>query len=102
MPTSLLTALAAQAHRTEGQCLLEGQTLNFKKSLTLPGGTRRLTFSKREAQYLAHDRPEQKKVHQGHVSVYVKNVDLISPRQQYKYTRYNFVIGFRTVKIRRK
>jgi hypothetical protein len=24
-------------------------------------------------------------VHQGHVSVYVKNVDLISPRQQYKY-----------------
>jgi hypothetical protein len=27
----------------------------------------------------------KKKVHQDHVSVYVKNVDLLSLRQQYKY-----------------
>jgi hypothetical protein len=48
----LLTALAAQAHRAEGQCLFEGQTLNVEKSLTWRVGTRRLTFSKREMQDL--------------------------------------------------
>jgi hypothetical protein len=49
---ALPTALAAQAHREEGQCLLEGQTPNWGKSLRLLAGTRRLTFSKREAQDL--------------------------------------------------
>jgi hypothetical protein len=41
---SLPTALAARAHRAEGQCLLDGQTPNNVKSLTLMGGTRRLAF----------------------------------------------------------
>jgi hypothetical protein len=48
------------------------------------GGTRSLIFSKREMQHLNHNRPE-KKMHQGHVSFYVKNVDLISLRQKYDY-----------------
>jgi hypothetical protein len=58
------------------------------KQLEVPkmlGGTRRLTFSKIEAQGLNHDKPEQKKVHEDLVSVYVKFVDLISLKRQYRY-----------------
>jgi hypothetical protein len=50
MSKSLPTALAAQAHRAEGQCLLEGQTLNVEKYLALRVETQRLTFYKREVQ----------------------------------------------------
>jgi hypothetical protein len=49
---SLPTALAAQAQGGEGQNLVEGQTVNIKKSLILRVGTRRLIFSKMEAQDL--------------------------------------------------
>jgi hypothetical protein len=40
MSRSLPTAFAAQAHRAEGHCLVEGQTPNNEKSLRLLGGTR--------------------------------------------------------------
>jgi hypothetical protein len=53
MSRSLPTAtLAALAYRAEGQCLLEGQEQNSENSRSLLGGTRRLTFSKREVQDL--------------------------------------------------
>jgi hypothetical protein len=85
MSRSLPTTLAAQAHRAEGQCLLEGQTPNNGKSLRFLGGTRRQTFSKSEAQDLGHDSPKKKNVRQGDVFFYVKNVDLIPLRQKYNY-----------------
>jgi hypothetical protein len=66
--------------------LLEGQTPTIEKSLTLRGGTRRLTFSKRGAEFKATI--DMKKVHQGHVSGYVNNVDLIYLRQKYNYEEY--------------
>jgi hypothetical protein len=47
------TSLAEQAYRAEEQCLLEGEIPNNEKSLGLLGGTRRLTFSKREVQDLS-------------------------------------------------
>jgi hypothetical protein len=56
MSRSVPTTLAAQVHRVE-RCLLEGQAQNNEHFMRLPGGTRRLIFSKREAQGL---RPEQK------------------------------------------
>jgi hypothetical protein len=34
--------LAAEAHRAEGQCLLQGQAPNNENTLRLLGGTRRL------------------------------------------------------------
>jgi hypothetical protein len=52
MSRSLPTVLAAQAHRAEGQCLLEGQAQNSENCWRLLGGTQRLTFSKREVQDL--------------------------------------------------
>jgi hypothetical protein len=45
----LPATLAAQVHRAEGRCLLEGQKLSVKKFLTLQVGTRTLIFCKREA-----------------------------------------------------
>jgi hypothetical protein len=66
---------------------LEGQTPNNCKSRRLLGGTRRLVFSKREAQDLNQDIPEQKNVHQCLVSVQVKFVDLISLKHQYRYMK---------------
>jgi hypothetical protein len=44
--------LAAQAHRAEGQGLLEGLAQNNENSLRLLGGTQRLTLSEREMQDL--------------------------------------------------
>jgi hypothetical protein len=43
---SLPTTLAAEAHRAEGQCLLQGQAPNNENTLRLLGGTRRLTFTR--------------------------------------------------------
>jgi hypothetical protein len=51
MSRSLPTTLAALAHRADGQCLIEGQAQNSEKPRRLLGGTRRLTFSKREVQF---------------------------------------------------
>jgi hypothetical protein len=48
MSRSLPTATLA----AEGQCLLEGQAQNSENPRRLLGGTRRLTFSKREVQDL--------------------------------------------------
>lgn len=81
---SLPTTLAAQVIQAEGRCLLEGQTLNVEKSLTLKAGTQRLAFSKMEG----GDRPKQKEVHEGDVSFYIKNVDLTYLRQKYNYKEY--------------
>jgi hypothetical protein len=44
--------LAVLAYRAEGHCFLKGQAQNNVNSLRLLGGTRRLTFSKSEAQDL--------------------------------------------------
>jgi hypothetical protein len=52
MSRSLPITLAVWAHQAEGQCLLEGQAQNSANSRRLLGGTRRLTFSKREVQDL--------------------------------------------------
>jgi hypothetical protein len=50
--TTLQTTLAADAHLTEGQFLLEEQTLNNAKSVIYRAGTRRPTISKTEGQNL--------------------------------------------------
>jgi hypothetical protein len=42
-------------------------------------------FQEGSARFKATIALNKKKVHQGYVSVYVKNVDLMSPGQQYKY-----------------
>jgi hypothetical protein len=53
----------------------------------LPGGTRRLTFSKRKsAGFKATiDLKKKKEVHQGDVSFHIKNGDLISLRPKCNY-----------------
>jgi hypothetical protein len=48
LPTATLVALTHRA----GQCLLEGEAQNSENSRRLLGGTRRLTFSKRQVKYL--------------------------------------------------
>jgi hypothetical protein len=50
--TSLRTTLEAEAHLSEGQFLLEEQTLNNAKSLMYREGTGRPAISKREGQIL--------------------------------------------------
>jgi hypothetical protein len=86
MSRSLSTALAALAHRAEGHCLLEGQISSNEKSLRLLGGTRRLNiFQKKSAGFKTTIDLNKSKMIQVDVSVYVKIVDLISVRHQYKY-----------------
>jgi hypothetical protein len=52
----------------------------------LLGGTRRLTFlQKRSTRFKAVIDLNKKKMHEDNTSPYVRNVDLIYVRQQYKY-----------------
>jgi hypothetical protein len=52
MSRSLQTTLEAEAHISEGQLLLERQTLNKEKSLIKGEGTRRPTVPMRECHNL--------------------------------------------------
>jgi hypothetical protein len=64
----LPTALAAQAHRAEGQCLLEGHALNVEKSMYISSRNTKINiFQDGSAGFKATIDLKKNEAHQGDV-----------------------------------